>query len=315
MSQTASPPGTPGADVPGGAAPGGAVPGDADVPAFRYTAALAGGSSRPGRTAGRRDGTFQAPNPAGAAVERLERRRRPAQALRAWTCSRTPRVPACTSGHPLGYIGTDVLRPLPADDRRQRAAPDGLRRLRPARRAVRGADRAAPADDHRGQHRATCAASCAALGLGHDAAPHVRDHRPGRTTAGPSGSSCRSSTPGTTPQRRQGPPDRRADRRVRVGRPRRRRTAAPWAELTGVERRRAARRAPPGLRQRGPGQLVPGPGHGAGQRGGHRRRPHRARQLPGLPAQPAPVDDADHRVRATGCSPTWTGWTGPSRSS
>ena len=58
-----------------------------------------------------------------------------------------------------------------------------------------------------------------------------------------------------------------------------------------------ARRAPAGLPGRRPGELVPGPGHGALQRGGHRRRPLRARELPGVPAAPAPVDDADHRVR------------------
>ena len=48
---------------------------------------------------------------------------------------------------------------------------------------------------------------------------------------------------------------------------------------------------------RGAGQLVPRAGHRAGQRGGHPGRPQRARQLPGLPAQPEAVDDADHRVR------------------
>ena len=57
------------------------------------------------------------------------------------------------------------------------------------------------------------------------------------------------------------------------------------------------RRPPAGLRQRGAGELVPGPGHGAGQRGGHRRRAQRPRQLPGVQAHPEAVDDADHRVR------------------
>ena len=41
----------------------------------------------------------------------------------------------------------------------------------------------------------------------------------------------------------------------------------------------------------------PGPGHGAVQRGGHPRRSQRDRQLPGVPARPAAVDDADHRLR------------------
>ncbi len=64
-----------------------------------------------------------------------------------------------------------------------------------------------------------------------------------------------------------------------------------------VEQRGGGRRPPPGLHRRGAGQLVPGPGHRAGQRGGHRRRPLRPRQLPGVPAQHAAVDDADHRLR------------------
>ena len=56
-------------------------------------------------------------------------------------------------GHPLGYIAHRRLRPLQAHDGPQRLARAGLRRLRPARRAVRRADRPAPADHHRGQHR------------------------------------------------------------------------------------------------------------------------------------------------------------------
>ena len=74
-------------------------------------------------------------------------------------------------------------------------------------------------------------------------------------------------------------------RRPRLGRPERRRA------------RRHPRRRAAGLHQRGAGQLVPRPGHGALQRGGHQRGPLRARQLPGVQAQPAPVDDADHRLR------------------
>ena len=40
-------------------------------------------------------------------------------------------------GHPEGYTATDILSPLQAHARLQRAAPDGLGRVRPARRAVR----------------------------------------------------------------------------------------------------------------------------------------------------------------------------------
>jgi leucyl-tRNA synthetase len=43
--------------------------------------------------------------------------------------------------------------------------------------------------------------------------------------------------------------------------------------------------------------MVTGPGHGAGQRRGHRRRPQRPRQLPGIPEAVAAVDDAYHRLR------------------
>ena len=71
----------------------------------------------------------------------------------------------------------------------------------------------------------------------------------------------------------------------------------PWAELSDDERAGDRRRPPSRLRQRGPGQLVPGPRHGRRQRGGHRRRSQRSGQLPGVQAQHAPVDDAHHHLR------------------
>ena len=58
-----------------------------------------------------------------------------------------------------------------------------------------------------------------------------------------------------------------------------------------------AQRIPPGLHLQVAGQLVPGPGHRARQRGGHRRGQVRAWQLPGVPARAAPVVDAHHRLR------------------
>ena len=70
-----------------------------------------------------------------------------------------------------------------------------------------------------------------------------------------------------------------------------------WDDLSRRRARRHPRRPSPGLHVRGAGQLVPRAGHGALQRGGHQRGPLRARQLPGLQAQPAPVDDAHHRLR------------------
>ncbi len=47
----------------------------------------------------------------------------------------------------------------------------------------------------------------------------------------------------------------------------------PWPELTGDERRDLIDAQPAGLPDRGPGQLVPGPGHRASQRGDHRGGP------------------------------------------
>ena len=74
-------------------------------------------------------------------------------------------------------------------------------------------------------------------------------------------------------------------------------TGATWHELDAIARRRVVDAHRLAYLSRRAGQLVPGAGHRPGQRGGHRRRPQRARQLPGLQAQPAPVDDADHRLR------------------
>ena len=118
------------------------------------------------------------------------------------------------------------------------------------------------------------------------------------STAGPSGSSCRSSTPGTTSEQRRARPIAELVAELDAGTPR----PTPDGPAVGragrsVERRARRRRAPAGLPRRGAGQLVPRAGHGAGQRGGHRRRAQRARQLPGVPPQPAAVDDADHRLR------------------
>ena len=52
--------------------------------------------------------------------------------------------------------------------RLQRAARDGLRRVRPARRAVRGADRQAPAGQHRGRTSPPYRRQLRRLGLAHD---------------------------------------------------------------------------------------------------------------------------------------------------
>ncbi len=79
---------------------------------------------------------------------------------------------------PAGLHRHRRLRAVPADGRAQRAAHHGLRRLRAARRAVRGADRAAPAGHDRGQHR-DLPPQLRRLGLGHDERRRRRHDRPG----------------------------------------------------------------------------------------------------------------------------------------
>ncbi len=140
---------------------------------YRYTARWPPRSRRAGRTAGRPSGTFQAPNPAGPLADPEKVRRD-----RSCTCSTcSPTRPGRAARRaPAGLHRHRRLRPVPADARAQRAARDGLRRVRPARRAVRRADRPAPAHDHRGEHR-DHATPAAAAGAGPRRAPQRRDHR------------------------------------------------------------------------------------------------------------------------------------------
>ncbi len=273
-----------------------------DTP-HRYTAELAGQIEVAWQDRWAERGTYHAPNPAGPWADPDAVATYPGGHLLVLDMFPYPSGAGLHVGHPLGYIATDVVGALQPDARQERAALPGLRRVRAARRAVRRADRPAPAQDHRGQHRHH-GAPAAPPGPGARRPPRHPDHRPRLLPLDPVDlpadlqllvrRGCRA------PRRRRGsrPPDRRAGRRVpqrhppaacrrrpRVGRPQRPRA------------RRHPRRPAPGLHQRGAGQLVPRPGHGAVQRGGHQRRPLRARQLPGVQAQPAPVDDAHHRLR------------------
>ena len=199
-------------------------------------------------------------------------------------------------GHPLGYIATDVFA------RYQRMTGHNVLH-------TLGFDAfGLPAEQYAvqtGTHPRVSTeanienmtAPAAPAGPGPRQAPVVRHDRPGLLQVDPV--------------------DLPADLQLLV-RPRRRTRARPIAELVAqfesgeravpggtralgrAERRRARRRpgrVPPGVRLRRAGQLVPRPGHRAGQRGGHRRRPLRARQLPGLQGQAAPVEHAHHRLR------------------
>ena len=132
---------------------------------------------------------------------------------------------------PAGLHRHRRLRPLPADDRPQRAARDGLRRVRPARRAVRRADRPAPARSPPRRTSPTCRRQLRRLGLGHDDRGAASPRPTRATTAGRSGSSCRSSTPGTTPRPDRARPIAELVAEFEAGDARRRPTAAPWAEL------------------------------------------------------------------------------------
>ena len=196
----------------------------------------------------------------------------------------------------------------------QRAARDGLRRVRAA------AEQYAV---QTGQHpRVTTEANIAnmrrqlrALGLGHDPRRGVGHHR------------CRLLPVDAVDlpadlrllvrrRRRPGPPDRRARRTssrggaLRDARRHRRSTSSTRCEQRElVDSYRLAYLA------EAPVNWCPGLGHRARQRRGHRRRPQRARQLPGLPAAAEAVDAAHHRVRRPAARRSRPRSTGPSRSS
>ena len=270
----------------------------AEIPPHRYTAAFADRieTGLAGPLGARRD--VPDAQPGRRPQPGFRRGGRPAQAVRArhvpYPSGVGParRPPARLHRHRR-------LRPLPADERPQRGPHDGLRRVRPARRAVRRADRPAPADHHRGQHRHD-ASPVAPPGDGLRPSPVDRDHRRGLL---PLDAVDLPADLQLLVRRRRGPgpPDRRPDRRARRRGPRAGRGHQPVRPPVGRaigDRTAGGRRQPPaGLRQRGAGQLVPGPGHRARQRGGHGRRPQRPGQLPGVQAPAEAVDDADHRVR------------------
>ena len=117
-------------------------------------------SSCGGRTKWDTDGTYTPPTRAGRSTEGFDADRGGKPKIFVLDMFPYPSGDGLHVGHPLGYIGTDVSCPLQAHDRPQRPAHDGLRRVRAARRAVRRADRPAPAHHDRGERRELCAASC-----------------------------------------------------------------------------------------------------------------------------------------------------------
>src|SRR5438128_1354279 len=78
-----------------------------DVPAFRYTAALAHDIETRWQQRWAQDGTFNAPNPAGALAEGFDRVAIRPQAF-IMDMFPYPSGAGLHVGHPLGYIGTDV---------------------------------------------------------------------------------------------------------------------------------------------------------------------------------------------------------------
>ena len=270
---------------------------------YRYDAALAAEIEARWQDRWESEGTFEAPNPSGPLGDPDRVAARPKKYV--LDMFPYPSGIGLHVGHPLGYIATDVFGRFKRMTGPQRAARAGLRRVRPAGRAVRRADRPAPAGHHRGQHRDDPPAAAPA-GAGARPAAQRRDDR--RRVLPVDAVDLPADLQRLV--RRRGRPGPAVDeldrRRSRLGRATRCRDGRAWAELDDRPSGAASSTAPAGLPVRVAGQLVPGPGHRAGQRGGHRRRPQRARQLPGLQAQPAAVEACASPPTPTGCWTTWT---------
>ena len=173
-------------------------------------------------------------------------------------------------------------RPPRPHARQTRAAPDGLGRLRAARRTARRQNRRPPAGDDRREHRHVPPPAEDA-GVQLRLVPRTLHNRPGVFPLDAV------DLPGTLRHlvrrgAKQGPADRGA------ADPRGRRERG-WGGRPPLSRLEAA-----GVSNARPGQLVPGAADGPGERGGDRRE-KRARRPPGRPAPAAPVDAADHRLR------------------
>ncbi len=202
---------------------------DEELPTYRYDARLANEIEAKWQDRWESRAHLLGPEPVGAAERGLRRGRGPHEALRARHVPVPERRGAPRRPSPRVHRHRR-LRPLQADDRAQRPARDGLRRVRAPGRAVRGADRASTRGSPPRRTSRTCAASCARSGSVTTRAAASRRPTP-RTTDGRSGSSCSCSTPGTT---------RTADRARPIAELIPRLEADPevgWAALSARERR------------------------------------------------------------------------------
>ncbi len=265
---------------------------DADTPQYRYTAELAGEIERAWQQTWARLGTFNVPNPVGSLAP-ADGGPVPDDKMFVQDMFPYPSGEGLHVGHPLGYIATDVY----------------ARYFRMTGRNVLHAlgfdSFGLPAEQYAvqtGTHPRTRTEAnivnfrrqLGRLGLGHDA------RRSFSTTdvefyKWTQWIFLQIYNAWFDPAVEQGPPDRRAGGRVRLGRTNSRRRQA-VVGIVGGRARRCDRLVPVGVPGRFDGELVSRPGHRAGQRGGHLRRPQRPRQLPGVPETVAAVDDAHHRV-------------------
>ena len=123
-----------------------------DRPKFRYTAALANEIEHRWQDRWESEHVFWTPNQTGLLAED-PRGLAARPALFVLDMFPYPSGMGLHVGHPLGYIATDVYARFQRMNGLQRAARDGVRRVRLAGRAVRGADGSAPARHDRAEHR------------------------------------------------------------------------------------------------------------------------------------------------------------------